>query len=123
MGLIGYTPSKEEQCYLSQEMSNRSMNQSCGTSPATETTFEGGTKRSGRTLTAQARNQWIGEPVTHPDVCVQFFARDRRRDRDNMLTTVLDCLREAGVIVNDNIAQFNGTVALLPAVIDQKERV
>src|SRR5215467_13124792 len=48
MGLIGYTPPKEEQCYPSKEMSNRSMNQSCGTSPATETTFEGGTKRSGR---------------------------------------------------------------------------
>ena len=40
-----------------------------------------------------------------------------------MLTTILDCLREAGVIVNDNIAQFNGTIALLPAVIDEKERV
>jgi len=48
MGLIGYTPPKEEQCYPSQEMSNRCMSQSCGTSPATETTFEGGTKRSGR---------------------------------------------------------------------------
>jgi len=31
--------------------------------------------------------------------------------------------REAGVIVNDNIAQFNGAIALLPAVIDEKERV
>jgi Holliday junction resolvase RusA-like endonuclease len=74
-------------------------------------------------LTAQARAQWNHEPVTHPQICVQFFARDRRRDRDNMFTTVLDCLREAGVIVNDNIAQFNGTLVLLPAVIDQNERV
>ena len=56
-------------------------------------------------------------------MCVQFFARDRRRDRDNMFTTVLDCLCEAGVMVNDNIAQANGTVVLLPAVIDKDERV
>jgi Holliday junction resolvase RusA-like endonuclease len=54
---------------------------------------------------------------------IQFFARDRRRDRDNLLTTVLDCLREAGVIVNDNIKSFNGSLILLPAVIDRVERV
>jgi Holliday junction resolvase RusA-like endonuclease len=73
-------------------------------------------------LTKQARAQWKHEPVTHPDMRVQFFARDRRRDRDNMLTTILDCLRDAGVIVNDNIAQANGTLVLLPAVIDKDER-
>lgn len=54
---------------------------------------------------------------------IQFFTRDRRRDRDNLLTTVLDCLREAGVIANDNIKSFNGSVILLPAVIDKVERV
>jgi len=53
----------------------------------------------------------------------QFFTRDRRRDWDNLLTTVLDCLREAGVIVNDNIKSFNGSLILLPAVIDKNERV
>jgi Holliday junction resolvase RusA-like endonuclease len=74
-------------------------------------------------LTAQAQSQWNRAPVTHPDMRVQFFVRDKRRDRDNLLTTLLDCLREAGVIVNDNIAQFNGTLVLLPSVIDQNERV
>jgi Holliday junction resolvase RusA-like endonuclease len=74
-------------------------------------------------LTVQARAQWKHELVTHPDVRVQFFAQDRRRDRDNMLTTILDCLRDAGVIVNDSIAQANGTLVLLPGVIDQNERV
>ena len=52
---------------------------------------------------------------------IQFFARDRRRDRDNILATILYCLRDAGVIVNDNIGQANGTLIQLPAVIDQSE--
>lgn len=50
---------------------------------------------------------------TWKDMCVQFFARDRQRDRDK-LTTILDCLRDAGVIVNDNIAQANGTLVPAP---------
>ena len=54
---------------------------------------------------------------------IQFFTRDRRRDRDNLLTTVLDCLRDAGVISNDTIKSFNGTLVLLPAVVDENERV
>jgi hypothetical protein len=40
-----------------------------------------------------------------------------------MLTTTLDCLREAGVIVNDNINSVNDSLILLPAVIDKDERV
>jgi hypothetical protein len=32
-------------------------------------------------------------------------------------------MREADVIVNDNIKSFNGAVVLLPAVIDKNERV
>ena len=47
-------------------------------------------------LTVQANAQWKREPVTHPWMSIQFFVRDGRRDRDNLLTTVLDCLREAG---------------------------
>jgi Holliday junction resolvase RusA-like endonuclease len=74
-------------------------------------------------LTVQATNQWKHEPVKHPWMSFEFFTRDRRRDRDNLLTTVLDCLREAGVIVNDNIKSFNGSLILLPAVIDKVERV
>jgi Holliday junction resolvase RusA-like endonuclease len=73
-------------------------------------------------LTAQAQAQWKHEPVTHPNMYVEFHVRDRRRDRDNMLTTILDCLRDADVIVNDNVAQFNGTVVLAPALVDSDER-
>jgi Holliday junction resolvase RusA-like endonuclease len=75
------------------------------------------------TLTTQAKAQWKHEPVTHPSMSIQFFTRDRRRDRDNLLTTVLDCLRDAGVIFNDTIKSFNDTLVLLPPVVDENERV
>lgn len=68
-------------------------------------------------LTIQARSQWSGQPpVTHPDMDVTFYFSSGRPDRDNRLTAVLDCLQEAGVIPNDNAAQFNGTLVLKPAV-------
>lgn len=54
---------------------------------------------------------------------VQFYIRDKWRDRDNMLTTLLDCLRDAGVIVNDNVAQCNGLLVVYPALVDKDERV
>jgi hypothetical protein len=54
---------------------------------------------------------------------IRFLARDRRRDRDNLLTTVVGFLGAAGVIVNDNIKSLNNSLFLLPAVIDKDERV
>jgi Holliday junction resolvase RusA-like endonuclease len=74
-------------------------------------------------LTAQAQHQWKDEPVEHPELIVEFYMRDKRRDRDNMLTTVLDCLCAAGVLVNDNVARCNGLLVVYPAVIDKDERV
>ncbi len=68
-------------------------------------------------LTIQARAQWGGhQPVKHPDMRVTFYFATGRPDRDNRLSAVLDCLQEAGVIPNDNAAQFNGTVTIQPAV-------
>jgi hypothetical protein len=50
MGVIAYTPPKEEACSQTQQTqtTDPSTNQSCGTSQDTGATFEGGTKRSGR---------------------------------------------------------------------------
>ena len=72
-------------------------------------------------LTTQARAQWKHEPVTHPNVMVCFHVASRRQDRDNMLTTILDCLKKAGVIEDDNIARFNGTLTVHPAVLSKEE--
>lgn len=60
-------------------------------------------------LTIQAVFQWPKLfPVEHPNVTVRFFVCAARQDEDGMWTTILDCLQKAGVILNDNIARFNG---------------
>lgn len=77
-------------------------------------------------LTTQALLQWgRRDPVEHPDVTVKFFVAAKRQDEDGMWTTVLDCLQKAGVLVNDNLAKFNGRKVHEPAefVSEQKERV
>lgn len=62
--------------------------------------------------------------LKHPDLDVTFIvpmdnARDRpsRSDRDGMLTTILDILVRMGVIRDDSISVFNGTIILRPAQV------
>ena len=55
-------------------------------------------------ITYQARCQWKDrEPLVRPAAKVLFHITDMRSDLDNKWTTVLDCLKDAGVIKNDNI--------------------
>jgi Holliday junction resolvase RusA-like endonuclease len=72
-----------------------------------------------------ARSQWVRPPVESPDMSFTFFVSAARRDRDGMLTTALDCLQEAGILVNDNIKRNNGRTVLEPCqfVSAAKERV
>ena len=75
-------------------------------------------------LTLQAAKKWSGkQPLIHPDCSVQFSVRDQRGDRDNKLSTILDVLQKAGVVLNDNVKQFNGTITILPAIVDKHEKV
>lgn len=73
-------------------------------------------------LTLQARAQWCAPPVEHPTLCFRFYVPSLRSDRDNRLTTILDCLQAAGVLVNDNSKHANGVMTILPAVVDKNER-
>ena len=75
-------------------------------------------------LILQARVQWGRKaPLVNPDMDVKFIVRDRRGDRDNKLTTVIDVLVKAGVLKNDNMKQFNGTLVLMPAEVHPQEQV
>lgn len=74
-------------------------------------------------LIMQAKAQWKQPPLEHPDMDVEFYVLDRRSDRDNKLGCLLDVLQEAGVIAKDNVARFNGTLVILPAIVGTREGV
>jgi Holliday junction resolvase RusA-like endonuclease len=42
-----------------------------------------------------------------------------RMDRDGILTTILDVLKNTGVIQDDSIAAFNGKIVLHPVVVSE----
>ena len=77
-------------------------------------------------LQTQAMLQWGQRgPVEHPEVTTTFYVRSGRSDEDGKYVTLMDVLQNAGVIVNDNIAHFNGRKVHEPCVIvpDGEERV
>jgi Holliday junction resolvase RusA-like endonuclease len=76
-------------------------------------------------LTIQARSQWNRAPVESPELRITFYVAAARKDQDGIYTTVLDCLQEAGVLINDNIRRNNGRKVLEPCqfVSAGKERV
>lgn len=54
-------------------------------------------------LTLQAKVQWQGRaPLDKPQIRALFIITDERGDPDNKWTTILDCLVDAGVLINDN---------------------
>jgi Holliday junction resolvase RusA-like endonuclease len=57
-------------------------------------------------LTLQASRQWAsmdrGKPANHPRLSLVFVCKDGSGDADNQASTLLDCLKRAGVIQDDN---------------------
>lgn len=75
-------------------------------------------------LQTQAWIQWRqahapaeAQPIEHPELTVRFYVYDRASDRDNKLTTILDLLQKAGVLVNDNIKRLNSRIIIEPAIV------
>jgi Holliday junction resolvase RusA-like endonuclease len=88
------------------------------------------TKEFIQALTDEAWIEWRKlhapeEPpmLEHPSMMVCFYVRDRRSDRDNKLSTLLDVLQKAGVIRNDNVKWFNAELRLMPAIVASEEKV
>ena len=90
----------------------------CPSKKSNYRTAEGGrlistpeTKAQMEALTLQAMFQWsraVGLPVDHPEVTTTFYVRSGRSDEDGKSVTLMDILQKAGIIVNDNVAHFNG---------------
>lgn len=53
----------------------------------------------------------------HPDITLMLQVPNGKSDKDGMLTNVLDCLKQQGVIVDDNIAWCNGDMRIPPAEV------
>lgn len=53
--------------------------------------------------------------LEHPDIEIEFGFERMNQDRDNALTTILDVLVEAGVLLDDRTSVCNGLITILPA--------
>lgn len=78
--------------------------------------YDAVTKSAIESVTTQLRIQWgTLDPLVSPNLTVQLRMWNGQQDRDGILTTLLDCMKTAGVIVDDSAAAFNGTLTVLPA--------
>jgi hypothetical protein len=75
------------------------------------------TKRTLDNLLLQARSQWgTREPWLHPDLEIRMYVYNTHKDRDGIVTTILDVLKKARVIEDDSIAFCNGLRTEHPAL-------
>lgn len=61
--------------------------------------------------------------LEHPSVEWSFTYTNAHVDKDGIITTVLDILQKYGVILNDNIAHYNGRQVINPAVRGEYDSV
>ncbi len=82
------------------------------------------TKAELKALETYARIQWgPRRAADNPRMEFHFFVKARRKDRDGMYTTILDCLVKARVLHNDSVRWCNGAHVLHPVIVAQDERV
>ena len=92
-----------------------------------------GKRRGGVGLPAQARAEvdaitwriiaaWGKRPMVRNErITFRFWSP--RKDRDNLYTTVLDCMAAANMIEDDRAEAMNGEHVLTPLIRDRRERV
>ncbi len=67
-------------------------------------------------LILQARIQWgPRNPLEHPTLDFCFHVTSGSQDRDNQMTTLMDVLTKAGVLMDDNTARCNSRIVLHPS--------
>jgi Holliday junction resolvase RusA-like endonuclease len=60
-------------------------------------------------LTLQARAQWgPRKPVASPSMEIFLYIKNKRKDRDGIWQTILDCLVAARVLFDDSLEWLNG---------------
>jgi hypothetical protein len=75
-----------------------------------------------RDLELQARVGWRDSrgplpPVVDPDITFQLFIKNPSKDRDGIITTLLDVLVKARVLPDDSIRKYNGREVIEPVIL------
>jgi len=61
------------------------------------------------------------EPLNQPSLMVHFKCSNGRGDLDGKLTTLLDCMVRAGILVNDNLTHLPGPVTYSGEIAEMDE--
>jgi hypothetical protein len=85
-----------------------------GAGATTRLVYQRGIKAQMEAIVQVLQLQWSGEPVRHP-ICIWRIDAPNQQDRDGIITTLLDAMKRARILVDDNIANCNGLWMTIPA--------
>jgi Holliday junction resolvase RusA-like endonuclease len=60
----------------------------------------------------RANGDFARQPLTHPALGFTFYVQTTRSDRDNKLSTLMDCLVAGGVLKDDSIEDSNELILI-----------
>jgi Holliday junction resolvase RusA-like endonuclease len=74
----------------------------------------------------QLRDQFEGFKITHYPITIQmvfYYPTKHRKDIDNSMSTLLDCMKTAGVIEDDDVSHVNELYAFFGGYDKENPRV
>lgn len=74
----------------------------------------------------QLKDQFVGYKITEYPIAVQmvfYYPTKHRKDIDNSMSTLLDCMKTAGVIVDDDVTHVNELYAYFAGYDKEDPRV